>query len=932
MKTIATFVLHFSDQHRAAMYALTMLLFMTSILTQSILAQSVNLFSAEKQSAALSTTQPPVNLVAAAAYKPATVYAGSYSDTSYIKSVDTTLGTGRAVHHADEEVPFDELSVTLTVQRIGSLEIPVLIYGQQVYLPAKDIFDFLKIKTTISDNLDSLSGFFIHPSAPYVIDHSRNQITYQGIVHNARRDGMIRTETNLYLKIDLFGLIFGLDCVFNFRSLSATLSSSVELPALREMQQEMLRKNISRLKGEKKADTTIKAGGAFFRAGVADWSITHIKESEIRSNTRLSLSLGAMIAGGEANLHLNYNSIEKGSARQQYYSWRHVNNSNKILRQFVAGKINAPSVSSLFSPVKGFQLTNTPSTYRRSYGTYRLSNQTEPGWTVELYVNNVLVNYVKADASGFFTFDVPLVYGNSIVQLKFYGPWGEERIREQNISIPFNFLPVNQLEYGITAGIVDDSTNDKFSRAVLNYGLGKRITIGGGVEYLTSANCGRIMPFANASLRIASGILLSAEHVKDVRTKGMLSYRLPSNLQIEMNYTKYAEGQTAVRYNYLEEKRVSITKPFRRNKFSAFGKLAFNQYTTPNELIKAPELVFSSVIAGVSSNITTSAILRESMDPFIFTNLAVTFRLPKTIRVTPQVQFEYAQRNFSMLKLEAEKSLRGNGFVNISYEKNMFTNANNITLGLRYNLSFAQTFFSVRKSDVPVNNKERNDLSTVLSARGSLIHDKHSGKLIGSNQVNIGKGGLVFAPFLDMNHNGRRDAGEPAVKGLKLRINSGRLNIDRKDSTIRITGLDAYTNYLVEFDRNSLQNISWKLKHASLRITIEPNHIKVVEVPVLVLGEAAGYVYLKKGDGQEGIGRVIVNIFDKAGLLVAKTLSEQDGYFSYLGLAPGEYKVMPDEEQLSKLKMITTGAKVITISQSRDGDLVDNIDLIINTN
>ena len=60
---------------------------------------------------------------------------------------------------------------------------------------------------------------------------------------------------------------------------------------------------------------------------------------------------------------------------------------------------------------------------------------------MELYVNNVLVDYVKADASGFFTFEVPLVYGNSLVKLRYYGPWGEEHSREQTISIPFNFLP-----------------------------------------------------------------------------------------------------------------------------------------------------------------------------------------------------------------------------------------------------------------------------------------------------------------------------------------------------------------------------------------------------------------------------------------------------------------------------------------------------------
>ncbi len=33
---------------------------------------------------------------------------------------------------------------------------------------------------------------------------------------------------------------------------------------------------------------------------------------------------------------------------------------------------------------------------------------------MELYVNNVLVNFVQPMLSGFFTFEVPLVYGNSL--------------------------------------------------------------------------------------------------------------------------------------------------------------------------------------------------------------------------------------------------------------------------------------------------------------------------------------------------------------------------------------------------------------------------------------------------------------------------------------------------------------------------------------
>ena len=115
---------------------------------------------------------------------------------------------------------------------------------------------------------------------------------------------------------------------------------------------------------------------------------------------------------------------------------------------------------------------------------------------MELYVNNVLVDYKKADASGFFTFEVPLVYGNTSVKLQFYGPWGEERSKEKNISIPFNFLPVGEFEYRVSAGIVEDSLSSSFSRANFDFGVTRFLTIGGGVEYLSSLASGKILPAA----------------------------------------------------------------------------------------------------------------------------------------------------------------------------------------------------------------------------------------------------------------------------------------------------------------------------------------------------------------------------------------------------------------------------------------------------
>ncbi len=395
---------------------------------------------------------------------------------------------------------YDEISVFLEIPGIGGGEINALIKGEELYLPVTDLFDFLKIRNIPSAGLETISGFFVNPEATYIIDRTKNQIVYQDNTFQLEGGDLIRTETSLYLKSFYYGKVFGLECKFSFRALSVNITSKLELPLIREMKQEEMRRNIARLKGDVQADTTIGRTYPLFRFGMADWAVTSEQEINGKSDTRLNLALGSMIAGGEATASLYYNSTDPLTEKQQYYLWRYVNNDFAPLRQVMAGKIRTNAIASIYNPVVGIQLTNTPTTYRRSFGTYTLSDKTEPGWIVELYVNSVLVDYIKADASGFFSFQVPLVYGNSIVRLKFFGPWGEERTREQNISIPYNFLPEKTLEYTLSAGIVEDTSASRFSRASVNYGATKSLTVGGGAEYLSSVTSQPFMPYVNASL------------------------------------------------------------------------------------------------------------------------------------------------------------------------------------------------------------------------------------------------------------------------------------------------------------------------------------------------------------------------------------------------------------------------------------------------
>lgn len=829
-----------------------------------------------------------------------------------------TAGHSSAQANTDDE----EISIFLNIQRVGAAEMPALIKDEKVWLPVIDLFNFLKIKYEVSKERDAVFGTFISPAATYRIDQKNHQIIYGEQRFDLKPEDLIKTQNGIYLQSDFFAKVFGLNCVFSFRNLSVVLSTDLELPVLREMRQEQMRSNLNKLSGVFKADTTIGRNYPLFYFGTADYAaLTSAGNKGTPQDARVSLGLGGMIAGGETNVVLNYHNNEGFSSRQQYYLWRYVDNDLRYVKQILAGKIQTQSIASIYAPVIGVQVTNTPTTYRRSFGTYTLSNRTEPNWMVELYVNGVLINYVKADASGFYTFNVPLVYGNTMIKLRFYGPYGEERSTEQSISIPFNFLPKNEFEYTASSGILEDGRHAKFARLSTNYGLSRNVTIGGGIEYLSSITSGTKIPFANVSVRLLPNLLFSGEYDHDVRSKALLSYNLPSGLQIEVNNTWYKKGQTAINNTFVENRKASVSFPIRGRYFSAYTRITAEQILLENTRYTLANWMLSAAVGKLNASATTYSVFLKGSDPYIYTNYSLSLRALNSLLITQQVQYEYLDKRVIGLKTEVEKRVFRSGYLNLSYEKNFISDISNIELGLRYDFSFAQTRVSVRKS---------NDVVRSLQGiSGSLIHDGKSGFTNFNNYTSVGKGAVLLIPYLDLNGNNRRDKDEPKAQGLKVRINGGRIKQSVKDTTIQITDLEAYTNYSIELDGSGFDRLAWKFPKANYSVVIDPNYVKNVEVPISVFGEASGRVILKDGAEETGQGNVILNFYDGHSKKVGQTVSEADGYFSYLGLLPGKYTVLMDSAQLRLMELKgETAAIPFVITRNVEGDLVNNLDMV----
>lgn len=736
------------------------------------------------------------------------------------------------------------------------------------------------------------------------------------------KDGMLKEMGSIYMESNLFADLFGIALNFNFRSLTIQLKADFELPFVKQQRIDKLRGNMAKVKGEVIADTVVQRNYHLFQFGTLDWSVASFQATEGPGENRIGLGIGTEFLYGEANVALNYSDRYKFDNRQLYYLWRWVDNNKSLIKQAQVGKISNQTISYIDAPIVGAVVRNSPTTLRKATGFYTINEMTEPNWIVELYINDVMVNYTKADASGLFLFKVPIVYGYNTLKLKFYGPMGEERTEERTMNMPYSVMPSGEFEYGLSAGMVQDSSRSQFGRAEFNYGVNRFLTVGGGLEYLSSIPNGAFIPFARATLQPFSKLTINAEYAHGVKTRGLLNYYFGKNALFEIDYAKFVEGQLATLFNALEERKVKLSVPFRIKKIVGFSKIDYSQFVYRAFYFNQANVTLSAYYKQFSANSNTQLNWIDQRNPYVTTDLALSCRLKKGIIIRPSAQYNASDNRLITCKMVAEKSIP-KGYITATYERSVISDVHIFSIKFKYDLNFARTNVNITQRS--------GDVIFSESAQGSLAFGSGNKHIHVSNNSSVSKGGISLYPFLDLNRNGIFDANEHPVRLTSVRTMGGRAIFNEKDSIVRIPDLIHFTNQLVEFDDNNLENIAWRFTHKTYSILIDPNQFKRVDIAVVPVGEASGMVYMNNDNSLKGIGRILVKFYKKDGLKpVAETLSESDGYIYYLGLEPGEYIARVDPEQLKNLDFTANPTEIeFTIKAVEEGDIVGGIDFVL---
>ncbi len=793
-----------------------------------------------------------------------------------------------------EKVVVEPVNIDMHFPLVADTVVVGLVFQQLVWLPIEDVFEFLKVKKSAIDSGKIITGFLFHADSTYEINARVNRIQFGGKIVSFNSNELILYEDKLYLKSYLFYSIFGIECRFDYRSLQIIIQSKKELPILLIQKQRMLRFNINKLKNELIVDTLIKSKNKSLNIGVADWTINSVLNVNGRAEFQGNLAFGGSVLGGEMNAAFQYNNKSQFDNRQQYYLWRHVNNDHQFIKQIGLGKINTNAISSLFAPVVGVRISNTSTIQKQDFGTYRIERTTNPNWTVELYINNLMVNYTQADAAGFYSFEIPVMYGNAQIMLKQYGPNGEQKMNEFNINIPYNFLPKSKIEYIVNAGIVEDTLASRFSKAQLNYGLTNKITIGAGVEYLSSISTRKDMPFLQTNFKIANNLLISAQYIQDVKFNVSGNFKAFKNVLIDALYTRYKEGQQAIFNNYLEERNVTVSIPWKVKKNYYYSRINVYQIVLPATKYTTVEAMISGRFLGAGFNMSNFALLTETNNPYLYANFSFTYSLKSGFLLQPMFQYEYNSGKLISSRVQLDKLVSQKAFLNFFYDHNYKSNIKSYNIGIRYDLNFMQSGYNFR-----TNSSTNSSLISYL--RGSILFDKQTNFIGFFGRPGMGRSGIVLYSFLDYNNNRLKDSNEPKVSGIKFSIPGGSREWNNRDTAYIVRNLEPYYKYILTIDKNSFDEIAWRINKAILQIHLTPNQFTNIGIPINVLGEVSGTVSIVSGGKQVGLPRILLEIVNAKGLIVAKVMTDDEGFYNYLGLSPGKYSIKPNIEQLEKL-------------------------------
>lgn len=821
-----------------------------------------------------------------------------------------------------QEAEYEEIVVTFEVQRLLKTDLFVLYDGEAIYLPLVETFRLLDLNARTDVDNHVAYGFFISHNQRYEIDVRANRArTHLGEFPLTAGD-CIETQYELYLRVELFNKLFGLDLEFDFSMLRVFMKLNKDLPAWQKLERRMAQKKLRRETVALRDVRELPLSRQYLAGGALDWTLS---SNPLEDNHYYDLTAGGVVLGGDFTLEASGNTINGFSPDRLSPRWHYYVENNGWLTQAEAGRIttNGPLARSL----DGALLTNRPQVQRKYFQTLRLNGYLGEGWEVELYVDNKLTDFMDTDQNGEYNFNLDIVYGSSLITLKMYGPNGEIRTEEQFIAIPYNLIPKNSVEYTVAGGSTDQGRETgTFAQGTAYYGVLDNLTAGLATDVPVSAeDSSELTVAADLTFQPLGNMTLNTSFSPNNEISLAANFTELSVVSLSAEATRYFENPIR---NYVERDyslSFSASAPI-RYKGRHFG-LRYNVLHEVRRDVNTTSMSYglSASLPLISLNYLGRTKLSRNETRTTTTSNSQLIASPNFLRwVRPQfrIDYDHSRNEISRYSVFLSKRLFRIAQTTLSYERNELTGSDLISVTVDVFTDFLGLTSRVSRSD---NQTRWNQLQ-----RGSIQYDHAARNVRFERRNQVGYGAAVVRPYLDRNYNGEYDASDEYLPGLRAKIEGVGGQPTGKDRVYYYDRLRAYDNYLVQIDEYSLDNPLLKPTHENFRVAVSPNMVTEIRVPIVMAGEINGGVKRETELGKVGVGGVRVLLYNLSKETVTEVTSFNDGEFYYLGLIPGQYRAYVDPAQLEQYGYHSIPAQIeFEVAPIEGGAVVNDINFVL---
>jgi len=302
--------------------------------------------------------------------------------------------------------------------------------------------------------------------------------------------------------------------------------------------------------------------------------------------------------------------------------------------------------------------------------------------------------------------------------------------------------------------------------------------------------------------------------------------------------------------------------------------------------------------------------------------LLLSTDLTRWLRPQFRIDYDHEMNAISRFGVYLNQRVFHTAQLSLSYEHNPVAKSNSVMLTFNFFNRVANFSSKVLSSD--------NRLSISQVQRGSIRYDRVGGAVRFDRRAGVGYGSAVVRPFLDRDNDGTMSEGDELLPGMKARVAGAGGQPLGPHRLYYYDGLRAYDQYLVQVDPTSLDNPMLRPACENFNVTVDPNVVTTVDVPIVPASDISGLVERQTGEGKSGIGGITVKVLNISKDVVTDIAVFNNGEFYYLGLIPGSYRAYLDPEQLSRYGYKSTPESInFEVKPGDKGTNIENINFVV---